>query len=49
MIRYFLTSDRLQPNTKNSFNRISIHRKINRLLEEEFNLGLHALEINVIN
>ena len=26
-------------------NRLSIHRKINKLLEEEFSSGLHALEI----
>ena len=26
-------------------NRLSIHRKINKLLKEEFSSGLHALEI----
>jgi len=29
--------------------RISIHRKINELLRNEFKIGLHALEIKIIN
>ena len=30
-------------------NRLLIHRKINNLLKKEFNLGLHALEIKVLD
>ena len=33
----------------NSFSRLEIHRKINHLLKDEFNTGLHALEIKIIN
>lgn len=29
--------------------KIEMHRKINEVLKEEFNNGLHALEIKVIN
>ena len=29
------------------FNRLNIHRIINSLLEEEFNSGLHSLEIKI--
>ena len=39
----------LQPNIKHSFNRISIHRKINKLLKKQFSNGLHALEIKIKN
>ena len=31
-----------------SLSRLEIHRKINQLLEIEFNSGLHALEIKII-
>ena len=33
----------------NSLSRLEIHRKINHLLKDEFNTGLHALEIKIIN
>ena len=36
-------------NNKNKESKLSIHRKINKLLNDEFNLGLHALEIKIIN
>ena len=39
----------LNTNTKNKESKLSIHRKINELLKDEFNLGLHALEIKIIN
>ena len=39
----------LHPNNHNIESKISIHRKINKLLEEEFKLGLHALEIKIID
>ena len=39
----------LNTNDKNKESRLSIHRKINELLKDEFNLGLHALEIKIIN
>ena len=39
----------LNTNNKNKESRLSIHRKINELLKDEFNLGLHALEIKIIN
>ena len=32
-----------------SHNRISIHRKIYKLLKEDFQNGLHALEIKITN
>ena len=32
-----------------SLSRLEIHKKINDLLIDEFNSGLHALEINIIN
>ena len=32
----------------NKPNRLSFHRKINNLLENEFTTGLHALEIKII-
>ena len=28
-------------------NRLEIHRKVNKLLKSEFNLGLHSLEIKI--
>ena len=30
-------------------NRLDIHRKINEVLENEYNSGLHSLEIKIIN
>ena len=36
------------PNNHNKESKISIHRKINKLLEAEFKSGLHALEIKII-
>ena len=39
----------LNPNNKIKESKLSIHRKINELLKDEFNLGLHALEIKIIN
>ena len=35
----------LLPKKIESLNRLSIHRKINELLKDEFSGGLHALEI----
>jgi len=39
----------LNTNNKNKESKLTIHRKINELLKDEFNLGLHALEIKIIN
>ena len=39
----------LNPNKQNKESKLSVHRKINKLLENEFNTGLHALEIKIIN
>ena len=39
----------LNRNNKNKESKLTIHRKINELLKDEFNLGLHALEIKIIN
>ena len=39
----------LNTNNKNKESKLSIHRKINELLKDEFSLGLHALEIKIIN
>jgi len=39
----------LNTNNQNKESRLIIHRKINKLLAEEFNLGLHALEIKIID
>ena len=36
-------------NNKNEESKLNIHRKINALLKNEFELGLHALEIKIIN
>ena len=38
----------LNTNTNNKESKLSIHRKINELLKDEFNSGLHALEIKII-
>ena len=37
----------LTKKNKNPFNRLNIHRNINNLLKEEFNNGLHSLEIKI--
>ena len=37
----------LQLNTIENSSRLFIHRKINKLLKEEFSSGLHALEIKL--
>ena len=39
----------LNTNHKNKESKLSIHRKINELLKDEFSLGLHALEIKIID
>ena len=39
----------LDSGKKNKESRLKIHKKVNSLLENEFNLGLHALEIKIIN
>ena len=39
----------LNSNNKNKESKLIIHRKINELLKDEFSLGLHALEIKIIN
>ena len=39
----------LNPNFKNKDTRLSIQRKINDLLSEEFNSGLHSIEIKIIS
>lgn len=38
---------KLQINSELKINRLYIHRKINSLLKEEFNTGLHSLEIKI--
>ena len=38
----------LNSNNKNKESKLIIHRKINKLLDNEFNSGLHALEIKII-
>ena len=37
----------IENNSKVLFTRLQIHRKINFLLKDEFDTGLHALEIKV--
>ena len=39
----------LNRNNKSKESKLTIHRRINELLKDEFNLGLHALEIKIIN
>ena len=39
----------LNPNKQNKESKLKIHRKINELLKDEFNSGLHALEIKILN
>ena len=36
-------------NNQNKESKLKIHRKINELLIDEFNSGLHALEIKILN
>ena len=38
---------KLTGNSKSKINRLEIHKRINFLLKEEFNIGLHALEIQI--
>jgi len=38
----------LKRNTNLKVNRLEIHKKINNLLKDEFNTGLHSLEIKII-
>ena len=37
----------LKPNFGFKINRLKVHKKINFLLKEEFNRGLHSLEIKI--
>ena len=37
----------IQINSKQKINRLEIHRKINTLLKNEFDAGLHSLEIKI--
>ena len=39
----------LNSNKQNKESKLEIHRKINELLKNEFKLGLHALEIKILN
>ena len=39
----------LNSNKQNRESKLEIHRKINELLKDEFNSGLHALEIKILN
>ena len=39
----------LNSNNQNKESKLIIHRKINKLLKDEFNSGLHALEIKILN
>ena len=39
----------IELNNAKIIKRIDFHRKINKLLEGEFNSGLHALEIKITN
>ena len=39
----------LKTTKKNIDKKLSIHRKINNLLENEFKSGLHALEIKILD
>ena len=38
----------LKKRKKFSINRLEIHKKINLLLKNEFNIGLHSLQIKII-
>ncbi len=37
----------LKKKTKSKINRLDLHKKINYLIKEEFNNGLHSLEIKI--
>ena len=39
----------LNSGSQNKESKLKIHRKINELLKDEFNSGLHALEIKILN
>ena len=39
----------LKNKIQKKINRLSMHRKINELLKDEFVKGMHALEINILN
>ena len=39
----------LNSNSQNKESKLEIHRRINELLKDEFNSGLHALEIKILN
>ena len=39
----------LNSSNQNKELKLNIHRKINKLLADEFNLGLHSLEIKIVN
>ena len=39
----------IKPKINIKINRIEIHRKINEILTKEFSIGLHSLEIRIIN
>ena len=38
----------LKKNSSSKVNRLEIHKKINSLLKEEFEIGLHSLQIKII-
>ena len=38
----------LKSKTSKKLNRLNIHKKINNILKNEYNSGLHSLEINII-
>ena len=37
----------MQSKSKQKFDRLSIHRKINEIIHDEFNTGLHSIEIKI--
>ena len=39
----------LKTKSNNKLNRLKIHREINDLVKDEYNNGLHSLEIKLIN
>ena len=40
---------KLSPQKQIKYNRLEIHRLVNKILIEEFSNGLHSLEIKIIN
>jgi len=40
---------KLLSKNKTKYNRLEIHRLVNKILIEEFSKGLHSLEIKIIN